>query len=765
MAIREEIDLVVRSQGMDEAIAAARQLAAANRDVADSEEEKANTMADSANAVLENGGAMGLLNDATGGYAMMAKDAVEASALLSKETKVGAALQSAYAFAVEGVTIEETKSFVKKQALAIQSEVLAVKTRLMTGEITLFSVAMKAYNFVVGLSSNVMKLFRIALIGTGIGAIVVGVIALIQNFGKLKDAVLNLFPGLKMIGAIFGGLIDAVTDFIGVTSDASRELAKLNEEASKGLKEQEVNLELNGDKYDEYTKRKMQAEIDYRNKVKELAEMDDDELSEEKRLKFMQDAHAKMLREIKQADDDSRGELDKTLADWRKKQEDANAKTNMEKLALDRKRSLAEISNIRATETEKGELRKKINAYYDGQEAAEQEKLNEEAERKKDEAIQKEKARRESIKKILDDYRKRDEDALAKTNLQKINLEEQRAIAELKGLKATREQKEEVNKYYDKLRKQEEVRLAKERVEIERSRVAALRNLEFDQRQWEIEHEADPMDKLKKQKELLKDQAQAEIDALQLVIDNQELTEKERADAQAAQALAKQNRDQEVRDNELAQLALEDEREAARLAKQKERLDELMEMRKDVVFNAAEWLDQLAHKDEQRTDEEIDRDRAVAQNRLNVGLSTTKALLDLAGKGSALSKGMAAAQAVQDTLKGANAAYSALAGIPVVGPALGAVAYAAAMAQGYGNVRKILASKNIETSAPSAGGGAAGAAVPSAPAFNLVQGTGANQIAESIANNGNTPIEAYVVSNNVTTAQGLERNAIDNGLI
>lgn len=716
MAIREEIDIVVREQGMDEAIANANRLAAANRDVADSEEEKGNSMSDSANNVLENGGAMGLLNDATGGYAMMVKDAVEASVLFTKSQKIAAAAQ-------------------------------------------------KAYTFVVGASTGGLKAFRIALAGTGIGLIVIAIVALIQNFGKVKEAVLNLFPGLKLIGTIFGGLIDAVTDFIGVTSDASRELAKLNEEASKGLKEQEVNLELNGDKYDEYTKRKMQAEIDYRNKVKELAEMDDEELSEEKRLKFMQDAHAKMLREIKQADDDSRGELDKTLADWRKKQEDANAKTNLDKLALDRKRSLAEINNIRATETEKGELRKKINAYYDGQVADEQAKLNEESERKKDEAIQKEKARRESIKKILDDYRKRDEDALAKTNLQKINLEEQRALKELKLLNASRKEMEAVNKFYDKQRKQEEERLSKERIEIERSRVAALRNLEFDQRQWEIEHEENPMDKLKKQKELLKDQAQAEIDALQLVIDNQELTDKERADAQAAQALAKQNRDQEVRDNELAQLALEEEREAARLAKQKERLDALMEKRKDVAFNAAEWMDELAHKSEQRTDEEIDRDTAVANNRLSVGLSTTKALLDLAGKGSALSKGMAAAQAVQDTLKGANAAYSALAGIPVVGPALGAVAYAAAMAQGYGNVRKILASKNIETSAPSAGGGAAGAAVPSAPAFNLVQGTGSNQIAESIANNGNAPIEAYVVSNNVTTAQGLERNAIDNGLI
>jgi len=41
-----------------------------------------------ANAVLENGGAMGLLNDLTGGYAMMVKDAVEASSLFTNAKKV-----------------------------------------------------------------------------------------------------------------------------------------------------------------------------------------------------------------------------------------------------------------------------------------------------------------------------------------------------------------------------------------------------------------------------------------------------------------------------------------------------------------------------------------------------------------------------------------------------------------------------------------------------------------------------------------------------
>lgn len=45
------------------------------------------SLASNSNAVLENGGAMGLLNDLTGGYAMMVKDAVEASALFITKKK------------------------------------------------------------------------------------------------------------------------------------------------------------------------------------------------------------------------------------------------------------------------------------------------------------------------------------------------------------------------------------------------------------------------------------------------------------------------------------------------------------------------------------------------------------------------------------------------------------------------------------------------------------------------------------------------------
>lgn len=54
-------------------------------------------------------------------------------------------------------------------------------------------------------------------------------------------------------------------------------------------------------------------------------------------------------------------------------------------------------------------------------------------------------------------------------------------------------------------------------------------------------------------------------------------------------------------------------------------------------------------------------------------------------------------------------------------------------------------------------GGAAGA---TAPQFNVVGNTGVNQLAGVIGNREAAPVQAYVVANNVTTAQSLDRNII-----
>jgi hypothetical protein len=54
-----------------------------------------------------------------------------------------------------------------------------------------------------------------------------------------------------------------------------------------------------------------------------------------------------------------------------------------------------------------------------------------------------------------------------------------------------------------------------------------------------------------------------------------------------------------------------------------------------------------------------------------------------------------------------------------------------------------------------AGGGGA-----PAPSFNVVGNSGVNQIAQTLGNQ--QPMQAYVVANNVTTQQSLDRNIVNN---
>ena len=64
------------------------------------------------------------------------------------------------------------------------------------------------------------------------------------------------------------------------------------------------------------------------------------------------------------------------------------------------------------------------------------------------------------------------------------------------------------------------------------------------------------------------------------------------------------------------------------------------------------------------------------------------------------------------------------------------------------------------------GGGGGGVTVPSAPpAFNIVGANPQNQLAETLSGESQTPIKAYVTSGDVTTAQSLERNIIENASI
>lgn len=68
----------------------------------------------------------------------------------------------------------------------------------------------------------------------------------------------------------------------------------------------------------------------------------------------------------------------------------------------------------------------------------------------------------------------------------------------------------------------------------------------------------------------------------------------------------------------------------------------------------------------------------------------------------------------------------------------------------------------INSSGIQGGSGSGGGMVaPPAPKFNVVGASGINQVAQSIGQQNNQPIKAYVVSKDVTTAQSLDRNIVN----
>lgn len=179
-----------------------------------------------------------------------------AMAIFGKENKsVEQAIlkvQSALAITQGFTAMREGANSVKQLGTAIKS-------------LTVFQTA---YNFVNNATSTGLKVLRGALIATGIGALVIGVGLLIANFDKLKAMALKLVPGLATVGKAIGGIVNKVTDFVGITSQAGRATEKMLENADKAIKKNDKFLAENASKLDEYTKRKIDANNEYNEALK-----------------------------------------------------------------------------------------------------------------------------------------------------------------------------------------------------------------------------------------------------------------------------------------------------------------------------------------------------------------------------------------------------------------------------------------------------------------------------------------------------------------
>jgi hypothetical protein len=138
-----------------------------------------------------------------------------------------------------------------------------------------------------------------------------------------------------------------------------------------------------------------------------------------------------------------------------------------------------------------------------------------------------------------------------------------------------------------------------------------------------------------------------------------------------------------------------------------------------------------------------------------------KDITSLVGASSKFGKGIAAGNAIRDTLAGANKALAQ-------GGIFGFIQAAAIIASGFKNVKSILATEDpappAELGASTPAGGAEPTVPPTPeaqslpPAFTTVGASGINQIADVLGES--KPQRAFVVSGDVSTAQELERNIV-----
>jgi hypothetical protein len=101
-----------------------------------------------------------------------------------------------------------------EQARVLILEQLAAKTGVA-------GAAQSAYNVIVGTSTGLLKGLRIALAATGIGLFVFGLIALVENFEKVKKALENSIPGFKQFSEGVGFVIDKTKELIGISDKQS----------------------------------------------------------------------------------------------------------------------------------------------------------------------------------------------------------------------------------------------------------------------------------------------------------------------------------------------------------------------------------------------------------------------------------------------------------------------------------------------------------------------------------------------------------------
>ena len=261
--------------------------------------------------------------------------------------------------------------------------------------------------------------------------------------------------------------------------------------------------------------------------------------------------------------------------------------------------------------------------------------------------------------------------------------------------------------------------LSRESIELTNSKNEAESNLSIERQRFNAEQIEDELLKLEALREIDLLYGEKEAERLQAIVDNANEETQAKIDAQIV-------------------------------------LDEFNEQSRQTNLANKKAIDEAEKKIDTSKKETFMGNLEAVSGALN-GLSA------LAGENAEAQKGIGIAQAVIDTYVGAT---KALAQGGIAGP----VAAAGVIASGLASVITIAKTK-IPKPKGASGGGTSSASIPSKgstptpPSFNVVGATETSVLSDAVAGQTNQPVQAYVVANDVTTAQSLENNIIEGATI
>ena len=175
----------------------------------------------------------------------------------------------------------------------------------------------------------------------------------------------------------------------------------------------------------------------------------------------------------------------------------------------------------------------------------------------------------------------------------------------------------------------------------------------------------------------------------------------------------------------------------------------------------------IAHYNKlQLEDDKIKRDAEI-----DMAKNTFAGISNLLGQNSKAGKAAAVAAALINTYQGITTELATKTATPF-GFALKLVNIASTASIGFKAVKSIMATKPEGGGGGSATNPASGTSTPTVesippipPEFNAVGASQTNQLADAIGGQSQQPVQAFVVSNDVTTAQSLERNIVTGATI